>query len=67
MTHFRDLLEPAAAENAPQAEEAIISIAISLKRIADLLDANLGADAVNAWGETPFEAVGGNLARALAK
>lgn len=43
----------------------MISQAISLHRIADLLDANLGANARNEYGETPFEAIGAGIARAL--
>ena len=41
------------------------SIAISLKRIADLMEATCGEDSRNAWGELPFEAIGGGIARAL--
>lgn len=44
---------------------AQVSSAISLKRIADLLSANLGDDARNDYGETPFEAIGAGISRAL--
>ena len=44
---------------------ALMSIAISLKRIADLMDANLGDDARNEYGESPMQAIGGGISRAL--
>ena len=39
--------------------QPLVSIAYSLKRIADLLSVR------NEYGEAPAEAIGGNIARAL--
>jgi len=46
-------------------DAALTSIAVSLKRIADLLEATCGEDSRNAYGELPFEAIGGGIARSL--
>jgi hypothetical protein len=48
--------------NTPAGEIAMVSIAISLKRIADGFD-----QPCNAWGETAVEAIGGNIGRALSE
>lgn len=44
----------------PSSHSATVSIAISLKRIADAM-----TGPTNEWGETMAEAVGGNIRRAM--
>jgi hypothetical protein len=63
-----DQLEPEAVELSDPRDQLchLASIAISLKRIADVLSDVCGPDAVNEYGETPFKAIGAGIARALA-
>jgi hypothetical protein len=59
-----DRLEPGNYGASPE-HGALLSIAISLKRLADLMEATCGEDSRNAYGELPFEAIGGGIARSL--
>lgn len=70
LPHAMSLVEPEAVALMSDDREdveaiAALSAAISLKRIADLMENCLGEDARNAYGETPFQAIGAGISRAL--
>lgn len=69
MTNYIEYLEAGVTGSLPQgisaAAEISLSQAISLKRIADAIEGLTGADARNEYGETPLQAIGAGISRAL--
>lgn len=59
--HYLELIEPSSGNlpDSTREEAALISIAISLKRIAD------GFTDTNEYGESGAAAIGGNIRRAI--